>query len=152
VFLGGTIYHYKVNGNLAILGNVSAVNNSNWVYALNANSNFNLEKNWSITANVNYTSAKPTAQGEDSRFLSPNVSLKKTILAGKGSLGLHWQNINFGNMNSNQQRITTFANDFYTTTNYIYETNVLVLNFSYNFNKLTSKNKLPISEIGEKEF
>lgn len=152
VFLGGTIYHYKVNGNLAILGDVSAVNNSNWVYALNANSNFNLDKNWSITANVNYTSAKPTAQGEDSRFLSPNVSLKKTILTGKGSLGLQWQNINFGNMDSNQQRITTFANDFYTTTNYMYETNVLVLNFSYNFNTLTSKNKLPISEIGEKEF
>jgi hypothetical protein len=26
------------------------------------------------------------------------------------------------------------------------------LNFSYNFNKLSSKNKLPSSEIGEKEF
>jgi hypothetical protein len=78
--------------------------------------------------------------------------VKKTILDGKGSLGLQWQNINFGNMGTNQQRITTSGSDFYTTTNYIYETNVLLLNFSYNFNKLTPKNKLPISEFGEKEF
>ncbi len=152
LFVGGNIYNYKISGNLNVLEETSTVNNSNWVYSVNANSTFNLDKNWSIVANVNYTSAKPTAQGEDSRFLSPNISVKKTILAGKGSLGLQWQNINFGNMDSNQQRITTWGNDFYTTTNYIYETNVLLLNFSYNFNKLTSKNKLPTSEIGEKEF
>lgn len=152
IFAGGNIYNYKVNGNLTILDEISTVNNSNWVYSLNANGIFNLNTNWSLTANVNYTSAKPTAQGEDSRFLSPNLSLKKTILAGKGSLGFQWQNVNFGNMNSNQQRITTRGKDFYTTTNYIYETNVLLVNFSYNFNKLTSKNKLPASEIGDKEF
>jgi len=152
MFVGGNIYNYKISGTLNVLEETSMVNNSNWVYSVNANSNFNLDKNWSITANVNYTSAKPTAQGEDSRFLSPNLAVKKTVLAGKGSLGLQWQNINFGSMDSNQQRITTSGNDFYTTTNYIYETNVLLLNFSYNFNKLTSKNKLPTSEIGEKEF
>jgi len=152
LYFGANIYNYKINGNLDVLGETSTVNNSDWVYSLNANSTFNLDKNWSITANVNYTSAKPTAQGEDSRFLIPNMSIRKTILDGKGSLGLQWQNINFGNMDTNQQRITTYGSDFYTTTNYIYETNVLLLNFSYNFNKLTSKNKLPTSEFGEKEF
>lgn len=152
MFLGGTIYNYKISGSLDVLDEISTVNNANWVYSLNANSTFNFDKQWSLTANVNYTSNKPTAQGEDSRFLSPNLSVKKTILVGKGTLGFQWQNINFGNMGSNQQRITTFGNDFYTTTNYIYETNVLLLNFSYNFNKLTTKNKLPTSEIGEKEF
>ena len=152
LFVGGNIYNYKILGNLNILGKTTTTNNSNWVYNLNANSTFNLNQNWNLTANVNYTSAKPTAQGEDSRFLSPNLSLKKTILKGNGTLGLQWQNINFGCMGSNQQRITTFGSDFYTTTNYIYETNVLLVNFSYNFNKLSSKNKLPFSEIGEKEF
>jgi outer membrane receptor protein involved in Fe transport len=152
MFVGGNIYNYKISGNLNVLEEISAVNNSNWVYSLNANSTFNLEKNWSFTANVNFTSAKPTAQGEDSRFLSPNLAVKKTILAGKGSLGFQWQNLNFGSMQSNQQRITTFGDDFYTTTNYIYETNVLLFNFSYSFNKLMSKNKFPTSEIGEKEF
>jgi ferric enterobactin receptor len=149
---GGNIYNYKITGKLNILGTTSNVDNSNWVYSLNANSTFNLNKTTSLTANVNYTSAKPTAQGEDSRFLSPNLAVKKTILKGNGALGLQWQNINFGNMGSNQQRITTYGTDFYTTTNYKYETNVLLLNFSYNFNKLSSKNKLPSSEIGEKEF
>lgn len=152
LYFGANIYNYKINGDLDVLGETSTVNNSDWVYSLNANGTFNLDKNWSLTANVNYTSAKPTAQGEDSRFLVPNMSIKKTILDGKGSLGLQWQNINFGNMDSNQQRITTYGSDFYTTTNYIYETNVLLLNFSYNFNKLSSKNKLPTSEFGEKEF
>ena len=152
LFVGGNIYNYKITGKLNILGATSNVDNSNWVYSLNANSTFNLDETTSITANLNYTSTKPTAQGEDSRFLSPNLSAKKTILNGNGTIGLQWQNINFGNMDSNQQRITTFGTDFYTTTNYSYETNVLLLNFSYNFNKLSSKNKLPSSEIGEKEF
>lgn len=152
LYFGANIYNYKINGDLDVLGQTSTVDNSDWVYSLNTNSTFSLDKNWSITANVNYTSAKPTAQGEDSRFLVPNMSIKRTVLDGKGSLGLQWQNINFGNMNTNQQRITTYGSDFYTTTNYIYETNVLLLNFSYNFNKLTNKNKLPASEFGEKEF
>ena len=152
LFVGGNIYNYKITGKLNILGTTSNVDNSNWVYSLNANSTLNLDETTSITANVNYTSSKPTAQGEDSRFLSPNLSAKKTILNGNGTIGLQWQNINFGNMDSNQQRITTFGTDFYTTTNYSYETNVLLLNFSFNLNKLTNKNKLPTSEIGEKEF
>lgn len=152
LYFGGNIYNYRINGDLDILGQTSTVNNSDWVYSLNCNSTFNIDKNWSVTANVNYTSTKPTAQGEDSRFLIPNMSVKKTIIDGKGSLVLQWQNINFVNIGTNQQRITTYGSDFYTTTNYIYETNVLLLNFSYNFNKLSSKNKLPMSEFGEKEF
>lgn len=152
LYLGANIYNYKISGDLDVLGETSTVNNSDWVYSINANGTFNFDKNWSITTNLNYVSQKPTAQGVDSRFLTPNMSVKKTILDGNGSLGLQWQYINFGNMDANQQRITTYGNDFYTTTNYIYETNILLLNFSYNFNKLTSKNKLPASEIGEKEF
>ena len=152
LYLGANIYHYKINGNLNVLQETSTVNNLDWVYAINGNGTFNLDKYWSFTANANYTSAKPTAQGKDSRFLSPNLSAKRILFAGKGSIGFQWQYINFGNMNSNQQRITTWGNDFYTATNYIYETNVLLLNFSYNFNKLSSKNKLPTSEFGEKEF
>ena len=152
IFVGGNIYNYKITGKLNVLGTTSIVNNSNFIYSYNVNSTFNLEKNWSITTNLNYTSAKPTAQGEDSRFLSPNLSIKKTLLNGNGTIGLQWQNINFGTMGANQQRITTLGADFYTTTNYIYETNVLLLNFSYNFNKISNKNKMPTSEIGEKEF
>ncbi len=151
-YLGANVYNYKISGALDVLGNTSTVNNSDWVYSININTNFDLGKNWIVQANVNYLSSKPTAQGEDSRFLSPNTSVKKTFNNGRYSIGLQWQNINLGFMNSNQQRITTWGKDFYTTTNYIYETDVFLLNFSLNLNKLNSKTKLPVSELGEKEF
>jgi outer membrane receptor protein involved in Fe transport len=152
IYLGANVYNYKISGLLNVLGNTSIVNNSDWVYSINVNANFDLGKKWIVQANVNYLSTKPTAQGEDSRFLSPNTSVKKTFNNGRYSIGLQWQNMNLGFMNSNQQRITTWEKDFYTTTNYIYETDVFLLNFSLNLNKLNSKTKLPVSEFGEKEF
>ncbi|TAF69245.1 MAG: TonB-dependent receptor, partial [Flavobacterium sp.] len=152
LYLGGNVYNYKISGGLKILDTRIIVNNQDWVYSINMNSTFDLGKNWILQANTNYISARPTAQGEDSRFLSPNTSIKKSLLEGKINVSLQWQNMDFGNMNANQQRITTAGTDFYTTTNYIYETNVLLLNFSYNFNKLNNKTKLPSSELGEKEF
>ncbi len=152
LYFGANIYNYTIDGGLNILGTLSTVSNSSWVYSVNTNASFNLGKKWLLQANVNYTSSKPTAQGEDSRFLVPNSSIKKTFANGKYSIGLQWQNMNMGFLNANQQRITTFGRDFYTTTNYIYETDVLLLNFSFNFSKIASKTKLPNSEIGEKEF
>ena len=152
-YAGANIYNYKISGNINVLGVVSAVDNANWVYSINSNSSFDLGKKWMLQATVNYLSNRPTAMGEDSRFLSPNTSIKKTFLNGKCSVGLQWQNMNLGFVDANKQRITTFGKNFYTTTNYIYETDVLLLNFNLNFNKLTnSKTKLPNSEIGEKEF
>jgi ferric enterobactin receptor len=151
-YIGANLYNYKItNGSkIAELGTTGS--NSDFVYSLNMNSTFDLGKNWSLQANVNYVSSKPTAQGEDSSFLSPNTSIKKSFMDGKMTIGLQWQNMNLGFMNSNQQRITTSVPDFYTTTNYIYETDVFLLNFSFNLNKLNSKTKLPSSELGEKEF
>ena len=151
-YLGANIYNYKISGALNVLGTTSIVSNANWVYSINMNSTFDLGKNWNLQANLNYLSNRPTAQGEDSRFFSPNTSIKKTFGNGKYSLGLQWQNINLGFMNANQQRITTFGKNFYTTTNYVYETDVVLLNFSINLNKLNNKTKLPASELGEKEF
>ncbi|MEN9907447.1 MAG: hypothetical protein RLZZ540_588 [Bacteroidota bacterium] len=151
-YLGANVYNYKISGPLNVLGTTSTVNNADWVYSINMNTTFNLGNNWNLQANANYLSNRPTAQGEDSRFFSPNTSVKKTFGNGKYSLGLQWQNMNLGFMNANQQRITTWSNDFYTTTNYVYETDVFLLNFSINLNKFSSKTKLPASELGEKEF
>lgn len=151
-YLGANIYNYKISGALNVLGTSLIVSNANWVYSINMNSTFDLGNKWSMQANFNYLSNRPTAQGEDSRFFSPNTSIKKTFSNGKYALGLQWQNMNLGFMNANQQRITTWGTDFYTTTNYIYETDVFLLNFSINLNKLNSKTKLPSSELGEKEF
>lgn len=152
LYLGGNIYNYKIKGDLNILGEKSSVNNTNWVYSLNANTNFKLGPSWSLQANVNYLSARPTAQGEDSRFLVPNASLKKTFLNGRFSATLQWQNIDLGMKQTQRQRISTSGPDFYTTTNYIYETDVFLINLSYNLNRLSGKSKLPNSEFGDKEF
>ncbi|MEJ7779271.1 MAG: TonB-dependent receptor [Daejeonella sp.] len=152
LYIGTNIYKYKISGALNILGSNSVVSNSDWVYSINANTSFRLDPTWSFQGNVNYLSVRPTAQGEDSQFLVPNTSLKKTFMEGRLSATLQWQNIDMGFMGSQRQRITTRGRDFYTTTNYIYETDVFLLNLNFNLNKLTSKSKLPVSEFGEKEF
>lgn len=71
---------------------------------------------------------------------------------GRLSALLQWQNMDMGLFNANEQRITTVGTDFYTTTNYIYEKDVIMLNLSFNLNNLTRKLKLPESEFGTKEF
>ncbi len=93
-----------------------------------------------------------TAQGDDSRFFIPSATVKKAILKGQGSVSLQWQNIDLGGMNTNEQRLTTAGRDFYTSTNYIYEVNVLRVNFSFQLNKLAKKIDFTQSEFGEKEF
>lgn len=152
MYLGANIYKYSINGALNVLGSLSQINNANWVYSVNLNNNFNLGKNWTVQTGLNYLSARPSAQGEDSRFFNPSTAFKKTFMDGKMSIGLQWQNMNLGFLNANQQRITTWGRDFYTTTNYIYETDIFLINFNYSLNRRTYKTKLPISEISEKEF
>ncbi len=71
---------------------------------------------------------------------------------GRLAATLQWQNMDLGMNQSNRQRITTMGSNFYTTTNHIYETDVVVLNLSFNLNKLMGKAKLPNSEFGDKEF
>lgn len=150
LYLGTNVYRSSVSG--LILNYPMPQKNSAWVNSINANVNFQLTADFSVQANVNYLSARPTVQGEDSRFLSPNTSVKKTFLDGRLTALLQWQNMDMGLLKSNEQRITTSATDFYTTTNYIYEVDVFMINLSFNLNKLSKKIKLPGSEFGEKEF
>ena len=66
---------------------------------------------------------------------------------------LQWQNMDLGMLNTNEQRITTFrANEFFTTTNYIYEVDMVLLNLSYTFKNGKNKSKFIESEFGKREF
>jgi ferric enterobactin receptor len=150
VFVGGNVYNLNIKGNL--FNNQVAVNSQGWVYSINSNISWQMSKTLSSQFNLSYLSARNTAQGEDSRFYLPNLSLKKTFLNNKFTATAQWQNIALGNMQTNQQRITTFGKDFFTTTNYIQETNIIMLNFSYSFNQSNRKAKLPNSEFGEREY
>lgn len=150
IYFGGNLYNYKIRGNL--FNNAVEVRNSAVAYSFNTNQNFQLSKTLSLQFNLNYLSQRPTAQGEDSRFVSPNLSLKKTFLGGRLSTVLQWQNIDLGIINSNEQRITTRGVNFYTTTNYIQEKDVFLINLTYSLTQSAKKVKLPSSEFGEKEF
>ncbi|MGF7079376.1 TonB-dependent receptor domain-containing protein [Mucilaginibacter sp. UYCu711] len=152
IYLGGNLYNYKIQGNINILNTPVTINNTNWAYSINGNTSFMLNKTLTLGANVNYLSKRPTAQGQDGAFFVPNTSFKKTFMNGRLAASLLWQNMNMGFLGANKQRITTSGANFYTTTNYISETDVFLINLSFNLNKFTSKIKLPTSEVGDKEF
>ena len=153
LYVGGNIFKQEYKGDFMLLGEKYSVNNEgDWAYSINMNTNVDLTSTLALQANVNYLSKRPTAQGEDSRFLSPNLSLKKSFLNNRISASLQWQNIDLGMKESNRQRITTWGKDFYTTTNYIYETDILLVNLTFNLNKKQVKTKTPESEFGDREF
>ncbi|GLU52681.1 TonB-dependent receptor domain-containing protein [Dyadobacter frigoris] len=149
-YAGANMYQYQIKG--ALFDKNVNVNTSSLVYSLNANTTFKIWSSFQLQWTLNYLSKRVTAQGEDSRFIVPAMSAKKTFLKGRMAASLQWQNMDLGLLGSNRQRITTLGKDFFTTTNYIQETDVFLLNISYNLNQLSQKAKLPASEFGEKEF
>lgn len=148
VFAGGNVYTYNIRG--AVFQ--ADVNTSSVNYSVNANTTFRILPTLTLQWTVNYTSQTVTAQGVDSRFLIPTATLKKTMLKGQGSLSLQWQNIDLGVLGTNEQRITTSGADFYSSTNYIQEVDIVRLNFGFQLNKIGKKLKFTESEFGEKEF
>jgi outer membrane receptor protein involved in Fe transport len=149
-YIGANVYQLRINGGL--FENSVLVNNSSTVFSFNTSQTFKFKKDFGLQFNLNYLSQKVTAQGEDSRFFLPDLALTKAFKNKNLSAALQWQNIALGNMKTNQQRITTSGRDFFTTTNYTYETNVIRLNLSYQLNQSSATKKLPKSEFGEREF
>ena len=102
---------------------------------------------------MNYLSNRITAQGIDSEYYSPNLTLSHRFWNNQLTATLQWKNIDMGLMNTNEQRITTHrAGEFYTTTNYVYEVDMILLNLSYNFNNRKNTTKFIESEFGKREF
>lgn len=148
--IGGNVYKYDIKGN--IFNGAVSVSNNSWVYSINSTQSFTLPKRWLLQVSVNYLSLRATAQGEDGYFLTPNLSVKKTSMDKRWSFQAQWLNIDAGLKKSNRQRITTYGSNFYTTTNYIYETDQVQLSVSFNLLRKNRKINLPVSEMGEKEF
>nr|WKN36199.1 TonB-dependent receptor [Tunicatimonas sp. TK19036] len=149
LYAGGNLYRYTIDGTF----DNRPVNTRSWIHSINANTTFKLSPTWSIQWTLNYISDQNTAQGKDSRFLSPNLTAKKTWLGGKVTATAQWLNMDLGLLPTNEQRITTWrAGEFYTTTNYVYEVDVIMLNLSYRINQQMGKSKFIKSEFGEKEF
>ncbi|MFP5043057.1 outer membrane beta-barrel protein, partial [Parasediminibacterium sp. JCM 36343] len=148
--VGLNVFESKVSG--SIFNGKVAVHNSKLAYTWNTTQTFKLSSQWTVQLSASYLSLRPTAQGQDGAFFSPNLSIKKLSKNNQWAFQAQWLNIDAGMGISNIQRITTSGSNFYTTTNYIVEPDVLQLGVSYTFNKKNKKVKLPVSEIGEKEF
>ena len=105
-----------------------------------------------LQTTFNYLSERITAQGVDSRFYNPSLTLSKSFFNKRLHCMFQWLNIDMGLLNSNEQRITTVRKNFYTTTNYIYEVDLHMLGVRYELNPSSKKMKLLKSEFGDKEF
>lgn len=148
LYFGGNVYNYRIKGNLF----EDEINTSSTIYSINANSSLDLGTTFTAQLAFNYLSERITAQGRDSRFYNPSLSLRKTFLDERIALTLQWLNIDMDFLSSNEQRITTVRDNFFTTTNYIYEVDILMVGFSYQLNQPSKNMKLLQSEFGDKEF
>ena len=157
-FLGVNIYNYTIDGLLNFrhrdgVERTYDIESESTIYSFNLNSTYNFWENASVQFTFNYLSDRNTAMGEDSRFYSPNLTFRKSFIDNRLTATLQWQNIDLGLLKTNEQRITTSrANEFYTTTNYVYEVDMISLNLSYNFNAAKDKSKFIDSEFGKREF
>ena len=147
--IGGNVFRYAIRGTF----DDRSVDTQSWQYSINTNTTVKLSASWSVQGTLNYLAKQVTAQGADSRFLSPNLTVQKTWLDGRLTATAQWLNIDMGLLPTNEQRITTQrVGEFYTTTNYVYEGDVVMLNLSYRLNQPAGKAKFIKSEFGEQEF
>ncbi|WP_158837841.1 outer membrane beta-barrel protein [Polaribacter sp. L3A8] len=155
--LGVNVYNYAIDGVLNFnhrdgIDRSYDIDSKSTIYSFNLNSTYNFGENASLQFTFNYLSDRNTAMGEDSRFYSPNLTFRKKFMDDRLTATLQWQNMDMGLLNTNEQRITTSGANFYTTTNYKYEVDMVSLNLSYTFNAAKNKSKFIDSEFGKKEF
>ena len=149
IFYSTSFYYYIIKGSF----DDHIINTDDYVYSLNLNSTYNFSNSSFVQLNFNYLSNKITAQGKDSEYYSPNLILVRRFWDNQLTVSLQWKNIDMGLMNSNEQRITTQREgDFYTTTNYVYEVDMILLSLSYNFKNRKNTTKFIESEFGKREF
>ena len=148
--MSGNLYRYKIDG--TIFDGAVNVSNASIIYSINSTQSIKIQKGLALQLSINYLSNRITAQGEDGAFLTPHLSLKKTTQDQRWTFQMQWLNIDMGSKIANRQRITTRGSNFYTTTNYIYETDQLQFSLSFNMSKRNRKITLPVSDIAEKEF
>ena len=148
-FLGANVYRYMLEGSF----DNRPVDTNATVFSINANTSYTFWKDAVLQLTFNYLSDRVTAQGEDSRYYAPHLTVQKSFFDNRLKATLQWQNIDMGLLNTNEQRITTWReNAFYTTTNYIYEVDMIVLNLSYIFKNGKDKSTFIDSEFGKREF
>ena len=90
-----------------------------------------LGSGWETQVSGRYRSPRPHPQGEISGFYTADVSIKKDILEGKGSLSLRVRDV----FNTSQFNFVTSDETFYQISDRKRETRIGYLTFSYRFGK-----------------
>ena len=149
IFYSTSFYYCIIKGSF----DDHIINTDDYVYSFNLNSTYNFSNSTFVQLNFNYLSNKITAQGKDSEYYSPNLTFVRRFWDNQLTASLQWKNIDMGLMNSNEQRITTQrVDEFYTTTNYVYEVDMILLSLRYNFKNRKNTAKFIDSEFGKREF
>lgn len=150
LFLGGSIYNYKIKGD--IFGYKENNQSTNW--SLKGNLNLNILPSLKWSSDFNVKSATVTAQGENELFYQANTALTYDCSKVKGlDLSLRVLDI----FSSNITGLNTRAYDmsgkqiFYQDTEYTRNGPIIEVRMSYRLNKLLSKNKKE-SAFGQKQF
>lgn len=149
-FLGGSLYHYNVKGE--IFGYQEDNSSTNW--SIKGNANFDLSEQFKFSTDFDIKSATVTAQGQNDLFYMANVALNyspknnKNLnfnVKGLDILGSNDTGLDTQAFNSSDQEI------FYQETQYLRVGPVVEFGVSYSFNKKKKTVKAKNS-FGTKEF
>ncbi|TLX76547.1 TonB-dependent receptor [Labilibacter sediminis] len=151
IFLGGSVYNYRVKAD--IFGYQEDNSSTNW--SLKGNVNFNLTKELKLTTDFNVKSATVTAQGNNEMFYMANAALSYSP---KKLEGWNFQLRGLDLLTSNITGLDTRAYDaggnqiFYQDTEYVRNGPIVEVGVSYSFNMNGKKGKKTESTFGKKEF
>ena len=148
LYAGGTVYQFSVDGRIFD----EDLERSSLNYSFNVNTTVSFTRKLSAQFSLNYLSSTATVQGGDSRMFSPHLNVRKSVFNSRGAFTLQWAHIGMGWLDANQQRRMTQGRNFYFSTNYINEVDVVSLHFTYQINELGRVLKFSKSEFGDKEF
>ncbi|MDT0553158.1 outer membrane beta-barrel family protein [Urechidicola vernalis] len=150
-FLGGSVYHYNVRGE--IFGYNEDNRSTNW--SLKGNANFDLSEQFKFTTDFDVKSATVTAQGQNDLFYMANVAINyapKNVqnltfnLKGLDILGSNDSGLDTQAFNSAGQEI------FYQETQYLRVGPIVEFGVSYAFNKKKKEIKKNENIFGTDEF
>ncbi|QZE15387.1 TonB-dependent receptor [Halosquirtibacter laminarini] len=150
LFLGGSLYHYTVQGD--IFGYQEKNESTNWT--LKGNLNLNLSKSFKWSSDFNVKSATVTAQGENEMFYQANTALVyNPIKHQQWSFSLRAIDILSSNITGLSTRAYNTQGEqiFYQDTEYTRNGPIVELRASYSLNKLFKKSKKE-STIGKSQF
>ncbi len=151
LYLGGSLYHFRINGEIFEF----EVNQKSTNWSFNANTSISLNKQLRLYWALSVLSATVTAQGGNELFYMSDASISWSPKTAK-NINLQFKVMD--TFSSNDQGLFTGGYDqtgmqiFYQTTTYHRYGPILELNLTYSLNTSLQKTKFLDSTFGKNEF